>query len=178
MAAARTKKAETNKKNPRILIVTPEITYLPEGMGNLAGRMSAKAGGMADVSASLVGALFDLGADVHVALPHYRRMFHEETGKLVADELRLYKSRMSSERIHLAEDRCFYYRDHVYSRGNGNAKLALAFQREVINHVIPETSTRTSSRSRRSRIPASTPPSSGATSTSSARRSTTSRAAT
>ena len=120
MAAARTKKAETNKKNPRILIVTPEITYLPEGMGNLAGRMSAKAGGMADVSASLVGALFDLGADVHVALPH------------------LYKSRMSSERIHLAEDRCFYYRDHVYSRGNGNAKLALAFQREVINHVIPE----------------------------------------
>ena len=138
MAATRTKKAEVNKKNPRILIVTPEITYLPEGMGNLAGRMSAKAGGMADVSASLVGALFDLGADVHVALPHYRRMFHEETGKLVADELRLYKSRMSSERIHLAEDRCFYYRDHVYSRGNGNAKLALAFQREVINHVIPE----------------------------------------
>ena len=49
---------------PRILIVTPEITYLPEGMGNLAGRMSAKAGGMADVSASLVAALFDLGADV------------------------------------------------------------------------------------------------------------------
>ena len=31
MSAARTKKAETNKKNPRILIVTPEITYLPEG---------------------------------------------------------------------------------------------------------------------------------------------------
>ena len=44
MSAARTKKAEVNKKNPRILIVTPEITYLPEGMGNLAGRMSAKAG--------------------------------------------------------------------------------------------------------------------------------------
>ena len=137
MAAKRAKKT-ADKANPRILIVTPEITYLPEGMGNLSGRMSAKAGGMADVSASLVGALFDLGADVHVALPHYRRMFHEETGQLVADELRLYKSHMSSERIHLAEDRCFYYRDHVYSRGNGNAKLALAFQREVINHVIPE----------------------------------------
>jgi len=103
MAAARTKKNESGKKNPRILIVTPEITYLPEGMGNLAGRMSAKAGGMADVSASLVGALFDLGADVHVALPHYRRMFHEETGQLVADELRVYKSRMTSDRIHLAE---------------------------------------------------------------------------
>ena len=124
--------------NPRILIVTPEITYLPEGMGNLAGKMSAKAGGMADVSASLVAALFDLGADVHVALPHYRRMFHEETAQLVDSELRVYKSRMPDEHIHLAEDRCFYYRDRVYSQSGANPRLSLAFQREVINHVIPE----------------------------------------
>ena len=125
-------------RNPRILIVTPEITYLPEGMGNLAGKMSAKAGGMADVSASLTAALFDLGADVHVALPHYRRMFHEETAQLVADELRVYKSRMPDARIHLAEDRCFYYRDRVYSQSGANPHLALAFQREVINNIIPE----------------------------------------
>ena len=125
------------KKNPRILIVTPEITYLPEGMGNLAGKMSAKAGGMADVSASLTAALYELGADVHVALPHYRRMFHVETAQLVSDELRKYKSHLSDERIHLAEDRCFYYRDTVYDRGDGNLKLALAFQREVINNIIP-----------------------------------------
>jgi hypothetical protein len=46
-------------ERPRILVVTPEITYLPPGMGNLAQRMSAKAGGMADVSASLVQALYD-----------------------------------------------------------------------------------------------------------------------
>ncbi|MBO7721915.1 MAG: glycogen/starch synthase [Kiritimatiellae bacterium] len=124
-------------RNPRILIVTPEITYLPEGMGNLAGKMSAKAGGMADVSASLVQALHRLGADVHVALPHYRRMFHVETARLVADELRKYKSHLPDERIHLAEDRCFYYRDTVYSEGEGNVKLALAFQREVINNIIP-----------------------------------------
>lgn len=125
------------RERPRILIVTPEITYLPEGMGNLAGKMSAKAGGMADVSASLVQALYGLGADVHVALPHYRRMFHVETAQLVADELRKYKNHLSDERIHLAEDRCFYYRDTVYSRGDENVKLALAFQREVINNIIP-----------------------------------------
>jgi len=124
-------------RNPRILIVTPEITYLPEGMGNLAGKMSAKAGGMADVSASLVQSLHELEADVHVALPHYRRMFHVETAQLVAEELRKYKSHLPHERIHLAEDRCFYYRDTVYSRGDGNLKLALAFQREVINNIIP-----------------------------------------
>ena len=127
----------SDKKNPRILIVTPEITYLPEGMGNLAGKMSAKAGGMADVSASLVQALHSLGADVHVALPHYRRMFHVETAQLVAEELRKYKSHLPDERIHLAEDRCFYYRDTVYSQGDGNLKLALAFQREVVNNIIP-----------------------------------------
>ena len=127
----------SQKRNPRILIVTPEITYLPEGMGNLAGKMSAKAGGMADVSASLVAALHSLGADVHVALPHYRRMFHVETGQLVAEELRKYKSHLPDERIHLAEDRCFYYRDTVYAQGDGNVKLALAFQREVINNIIP-----------------------------------------
>ncbi len=126
-----------SKRNPRILIVTPEITYLPEGMGNLAGKMSAKAGGMADVSASLVAALYKLGADVHVALPHYRRMFHVETAQLVSEELRKYKTHLPDERIHLAEDRCFYYRDTVYDRGDGNVKLALAFQREVINNCIP-----------------------------------------
>ena len=124
-------------KNPRILIVTPEITYLPDGMGNLAGKMSAKAGGMADVSASLVQALYELGADVHVALPHYRRMFHVETAQLVAEELRKYKSHLPDEHIHLAEDRCFYYRNTVYSQGDDNLKLALAFQREVINNIIP-----------------------------------------
>ena len=61
--------------NPRILIVTPEITYLPEGMGNLAGKMSAKAGGMADVSASLVCAA-DIGMHAirNTAAIHSARM--------------------------------------------------------------------------------------------------------
>ena len=71
------------KKSPRILIVTPEITYLPDGMGNMTNKLSAKAGGLADVSASLVSALHDLGADVHVALPHYRKMFHVDIGGFI-----------------------------------------------------------------------------------------------
>jgi ADP-glucose type glycogen/starch synthase len=126
------------KRNPRILIVTPEITYLPTGMGNMSNQLVAKAGGLADVSASLVAALFRQGADVHVALPHYRRMFHIDVGKLINSELRLYKAELSNNRIHLAEDRIFYYRDQVYSNYNTDSlKLALAFQREVINNIIP-----------------------------------------
>jgi len=124
-------------RQPRILVATPEITYLPHGMGNMADRLRAKAGGMADVSAALVAALFDMGADVHVALPHYRRMFHVDVANLISEELRLYKSKLPESRIHLAEDRVFYYRDTVYSGQDADLKVALAFQREIINNIVP-----------------------------------------
>ena len=125
-------------KKPRILIITPEITYLPRGMGNMANVLSAKAGGMADVSASLVSELYDLGADIHVALPHYRKMFHIDIAQLIDDELRIFQEKLPESRIHLAEDRIFYYRDTIYSGYGGEASnLSLAFQREVINNIIP-----------------------------------------
>lgn len=126
-----------SKNKPTILIITPEITYLPVGMGKFAGKMHAKAGGLADVSASLVAALFDLGADVHVALPNYQRMFNIDVSQLHSDQLRILRGRLPGDRIHLAEDRCFHYRETVYSSGDENPKLALAFSREVINNIIP-----------------------------------------
>lgn len=127
-----------NSEKPRILIVTPEITYLPSGMGNMAQRMSAKAGGLADVSASLVSALFELGADVHVAMPNYRRMFHGDVFSLHERELRKYHEVLPEAHIHLAEDRIFYYRERVYSNHSEESmKIALTFQREVINNVVP-----------------------------------------
>ncbi len=125
-------------KKPRILVVTPEITYLPPGMGNLANLLSAKAGGLADVSASLVSSLYELGADVHVALPHYRKQFlHVDVERLLDDELLLYKRCLQQDRIHLAEDSAFYHRDSVYSSTHlDSMKLAIAFQREVLNNII------------------------------------------
>ena len=33
-------------KNPRVLVVTPEVTYLPDRMGSLATYFTAKAGGV------------------------------------------------------------------------------------------------------------------------------------
>jgi starch synthase len=123
---------------PRILIVTPEITYLPSGMGNMAERVSAKAGGLADVSASLVSALWASGADVHVALPNYRRLFNNDVSQFHENELRKFHQQLPEDHIHLAEDRIFYYRDQVYSGYNDDSmRVALTFQREVINHVVP-----------------------------------------
>ncbi len=133
-----------SKKKLKVLIVTPEITYLPPGMGNIANKLSAKAGGMADVSATLVAALYRRGVDVHVARPHYRRLFHVEVADLLDAKLELYNNSLHSDtdggvnRIHLAEDRTFYYRDQVYSSYSEDAmNMSLAFQREVINNIIP-----------------------------------------
>jgi starch synthase len=132
----------TSLKTPRILIVTPEVTYLPNGMGNIANLLSAKAGGLADVSAALISALFEQGADVHVALPDYRSIFSRGVPAaplpIIIRELKTIRSRMPDERLHLAEDRAFFYMDHIYSNyGKENVKIALAFQREVINNIVP-----------------------------------------
>ncbi|MCF8111212.1 MAG: glycogen/starch synthase [Desulfobacteraceae bacterium] len=130
------------KENPRVLIVTPEVTYLPPGMGNIANYLSAKAGGLADVSAALISKLFALGADIHVAMPDYRGIFHKNIGgalwEIYKKEIETYRKYLPEERLHLAEDRAFYYVHHVYSDFiQENLKIALAFQREVINNIIP-----------------------------------------
>jgi starch synthase/alpha-amylase len=125
-------------QNPRVLVVTPEVTYLPTGMGNIANYLVAKAGGLADVSAALVSALFDQGADVHVALPDYRAMFQDNLPPIIAHDLNHFREIMPDDRVHLAEDRAFFYLHSVYSNyGRDNIKCALAFQREVINNIVP-----------------------------------------
>jgi starch synthase len=128
----------TPREAPRILIVTPEIASLPAGMGKGAETVAAKAGGMADISAGLISALFELGADVHLALPNYRRLFNVEIQKLVNSALREYKSTLEESQIHLAEDRAFYYRDSVYgTEAKHDPRFSMIFQREVINNIIP-----------------------------------------
>ncbi len=124
-------------RRPRVLVITPEITYLPPGMSEALPHLCAKAGGLADVSASLVAALFEQGADVHVALPHYRQIFAAENAHTHRHEMGRYYQKLNRERIHLAEDRAFYYRDTVYSGYElESVSVALAFQREVINNII------------------------------------------
>jgi starch synthase/alpha-amylase len=125
-------------KNPTVLIVTPEVTFLPPGMGNAANYLTAKAGGLADVSASLVSALLQHGADVHIALPDYRALFNDQFSGLLGREMHMIRKHLPEDRYHLAEDRAFFYQSRVYSDiAWENIKIALAFQREVINRIIP-----------------------------------------
>jgi starch synthase len=124
--------------NPRVLIVTPETTYLPRGMGKIADYLSAKAGGLADVSAALIAALFEQGADVHVAIPDYRALFNTRLPPPLQRGINTIRNRLPEERMHLAQDRSFFYLNKVYTDYRWeNTKIAIAFQREVINNIIP-----------------------------------------
>ena len=125
--------------NPRVLVVTPEVTYLPQGMGQNSNALNAKAGGLADVSAALISALYNQGADVHLALPDYRSIFNGNLSPIVKREFSKIRNSVPDERIHLAQDRAFFYLKHIYS-GNEfeNIKISLAFQREVINNIVPK----------------------------------------
>ncbi|YCM43590.1 glycogen/starch synthase [Verrucomicrobiaceae bacterium 227] len=126
-------KRTSKSKGPRILYITPEISYVSKRLSVDAERLRAKAGGLADVSALLVHGLSSSNQDIHLAVPHYRKLFtgHEEhPGR---------RSRISvGNRIHLAEDCKFYRRNGVYKACKDDLLMsALAFQRDLINHIIP-----------------------------------------
>lgn len=125
--------------NPRVLIVTPEVSYLPDGMGRRCSGLNVKAGALGDVSAALINALYHLGADVHVALPNYRSIIYRHGAQNFQNGFDYLKTMVPEERIHLAQDHAFFYRSRIYSHDDRqNVKISLAFQREVLNHVIPE----------------------------------------
>ena len=87
---------------------------------------------------ALISALFNRGVDVHVALPDYRALFKEQLAPFLEKEQKKIRSVMPDDRVHLAEDRAFFYLNRVYSSyGGENTKMALAFQREVINNIVP-----------------------------------------
>lgn len=60
-------------------MATPELGYVPAGMATHAHCLSAGAGGMADVTAGLIQALYQEGADIHAAIPDYRTIFNQTT---------------------------------------------------------------------------------------------------
>jgi glycogen synthase len=89
------------------------------------------------MTAALISSLSDQGVDVHVAVPHYRSLFGPP-GNGLGLWGRTRMSRTLGSRVHLAEDRLFYYLNGVDSYAeNGDLRPALAFQREVINHIVP-----------------------------------------
>lgn len=113
------------KRKMRVLLVSPEISESNFLASNGKQAPCVKAGGLADVSALLLDSLTDAGADVHIALPHFRSLFEPGPNG-------------HSTRLHLCKDREFYYRKSVYDgTAKSNLRAALAFQRDVIHYVMP-----------------------------------------
>ena len=122
-------------RNPRILVVTPEISALPDPSIAEARILAARASGLGDVCAGLILQLQAAGADVHVAMPNYRNIFRRKVIHLPEGDARA----RDTGNIHLVQDRAFYYpRQLLMDTSWDSIKIALAFQREVMHQVIPE----------------------------------------
>lgn len=125
-------------ETPRILFVTPEVSYLPAGMSPVSDSFKARAGQLADVSAALIAAVHETGADVHVALPDYRTILNHHQNPFFQGQLNSIRARNSGTKVHLAQDRVFFYKKKIYSNSDQeNLRISLSFQREVINTIVP-----------------------------------------
>jgi len=119
---------------PRILFVTPEVAFMPARTGNRTSYMSACSGCFGYFPAQLINDLLNLGVDVHVAQPDYRKLFE----KLSCDKQDNPSIRLPIDRVHLAEDRAFFYSNPIDSNNKReNLEISLDFQREVINQIAP-----------------------------------------
>ena len=119
---------------PRIFFVTPEVAFVPERAGNRPYYIGACSGCFGDFLAELITDLFNLGVDVHVAQPDYRKIFE----MLSRNEQANPNLKLPSERVHLAEDRAFFYSNPIKSNYEWeNIEISLDFQREVINQIAP-----------------------------------------
>ncbi len=134
---------------PQILIATPEVVSLPENMGNLSNMIkTGDGGGLADISATVVAELYRQGVNVHVVLPHYKRLF-ETQGKVSEERYRaMIRGVLEQDRIHFVNDVLFERAKRVYDESSPldrlNLRKAIAFMRGSIYGLFPKISSENS----------------------------------
>ena len=89
---------------PRILFVTPEVVFMPEGTGNNTDYINTNIGGFGDLLAGLISDLFNLGVDVYVVQPDYRRIFADLSRRNRLNGVK----KIPGVRVHLTRDRFFF----------------------------------------------------------------------
>jgi starch synthase/alpha-amylase len=119
---------------PRILFVTAEAAFRPEWKRSRPEFISAHTEVFGDFPVKLIKDLLNMGVDVHVAQPDYRKLFEI----LSHDKQASPSIKLPIDRVYLAEDRVFFYANPIYHNSEGeNIKISLSFQREVINQIVP-----------------------------------------
>jgi starch synthase len=127
------------RQRPRILVVTPEMTFLHQGMRQSSRVISARACGLGDICANQIHALRERGLDVHIAMPDYRNIFKKNSRRIIKNHVDSGRHVFPESDIHLAQDRSFYYHSKLFLTPDWeNIQISLAFQREVIYRIIPE----------------------------------------
>jgi len=91
----------TRHQNPRILVVTPEITFVPHDMDPMSRFISARASGLGDVCAAQIHALYERGFDVHLAIPNYRNVFKNNAQRLSGVDIRSHRCELLRRTGHL-----------------------------------------------------------------------------
>jgi ADP-glucose type glycogen/starch synthase len=132
------KKLVPKSQKPKVLICTPEITELPEGMGNAANLVTAKGGGMGDISASLIRYLQESGDyELHIVLPKYDNKIRH-MAKFTNKQLDRLAIILSGKGIHLVNDSAFSYLKNPYEENKLHSRVrrALVFQRYIINNLL------------------------------------------
>lgn len=127
------------RTRPRILICTPEITELPEGMGNAAQYIRAKGGGLGDISAGLIQHLHtDARFELHVAVPRYDAKIRD-LARITYREIDALGRVLGRQGVHLVTDSAFSSLTDVYGEQDANPRIrrAEAFQRNIINDLLP-----------------------------------------
>ncbi|MCD6182242.1 MAG: glycogen/starch synthase [Candidatus Cloacimonetes bacterium] len=123
---------------PKILLCTPEITELPEGMGNAANLVAAKGGGMGDISAGLVRHLSDSKEfELHIVLPKYDSKI-KHMAAITRKQIDQLAVILSGRGIHLVNDSAFSYLQNPYEENSLHSPIrrSLALQRQVINNLL------------------------------------------
>jgi len=120
---------------PRILFVTSEAVFIPRGNENGDFFTAADNGGFSSYLGRAVFELYNLGFDVCVAQPDYRRIFKNLSNRKPPPRARS----IPANRVYLTKDRAFFYADYIFKNHScDNLKISIFHQREVFNHVIPE----------------------------------------
>jgi starch synthase/alpha-amylase len=110
------------------------VAFVPERTGSHTHCIGSCSGCFGEYLAELVNDLLNIGVDVHVAQPDYRKLFEMLSWNEQANP----SIRLPIDRVHLAEDRAFFYSKSINLNYEWeNIKISLNFQREVINQIIP-----------------------------------------
>jgi len=131
--------AKIGDRRPRVLICTPEITELPEGMGNAAHYIRAKGGGLGDISAGLIQHLHtNARFELHVVLPRYDAKIRD-LARITYREIDAMGRVLGRQGVHLVTDSAFSSLTEVYGEQEANPRIrrAEAFQRYIINDLMP-----------------------------------------